>query len=493
MKSWWLRRTLRFRLALWYAVGGTVLLAAFSATLYVYVTQRMARPLDLELRRDLAKIEQRLSVAGDGQVLWEGHPLPQRGAWSAQNPWFELWDDHGRLMARMWPFTDNRVQQMPAAPVRDRETISVFNVAQDLRLRVLSVPYDMPGATPDWMIRVMRVHEPVADALGALRLIIFVTLPIVVACLVVGGYVLTRRWLAPLDEMVAEANRITADDLGRRLPVTNPYDELGRLATVFNVTLDRLEASFTALDRFVTDASHELRTPLTTLRSVGEVGLRRGRTVEEYREIIGSMLEEAQRLQVLIHRLLDLASAEGGAAELHVSEVRVDALVGTCVGELGILAESKRQQLTVDSVPCSVVSDPVILRQALQNLVDNAIKYSPDESAIHVTVRDQADEVVIGVADEGPGISPEHRAHLTERFYRPDRSRGRDKGGFGLGLSITNAYMRVLGGVLEFEPGNPSGSTFRLRLKKVAKPSATNTSAAAKKRNARAATFSAPA
>src|SRR5581483_7161130 len=165
---------------------------------------------------------------------------------------------------------------------------------------------------------------PAADALGALRLIIFVALPIVVALLVIGGYTITRHWLDPLDRMVAEANRITASDLSRRLPVPNPHDELGRLASVFNDTLDRLEASFVALDRFVADASHELRTPLTTLRSVGEVGLRRSRTVEEYREIIGSMLEDAQRLQLLIQRLLELASAEGGASVVHRTPVRVD-------------------------------------------------------------------------------------------------------------------------------------------------------------------------
>jgi two-component system, OmpR family, sensor kinase len=466
MKRWWERRTLRFRLALWYAVGGTVLLAGFSATLYFFVANRMARPLDAQLRRDLAAVERQLSIAPNGHVLWNGRELPDRAAWGTQNPWFELWDDHGRLVTRLWPFTDNRVKMVPAAPVPARETISVFNVAQDLRLRVLSVPYDMPGQTPDWMIRVMRVHEPIADALGALRLIIIVVLPVVVALLVIGGYTLTRRWLTPLDQMVTEANQITADDLGRRLSVVNPHDELGRLTIVFNVTLDRLQASFRTLDRFVADASHELRTPLTTLRSVGEVGLRRGRTVEEYREIIGSMLEEAQRLQQLIQRLLELASAEGGAAVLHRSTVRIDELVATCNNELGILTEAKHQRLVTDSVPCSVITDPVIFRQALQNLVENAIKYSPADSTIRVTVRDSARSIHIAVADEGPGIAPEHRGQLTERFFRPDPGRGRGRGGFGLGLSITKAYMHVLGGTLDYEPAQPRGSIFHLTLPK---------------------------
>jgi len=216
----------------------------------------------------------------------------------------------------------------------------------------------------------------------------------------------------------------------------------------------------------VADASHELRTPLTTLRSVGEVGLRRSRTVEEYREIIGSMLEEAQRLQLLIQRLLELASAEGGAAAVHHVEIRLNDYVASCVAELGILAEFKRQQILVESDPCTVRTDPVLFRQALQNLVDNAIKYSPDRSVIRVVVRDRPEAVEVTVTDEGAGISPENRAHLMERFFRPDRGRGRTSGGFGLGLSITKAYMRVIGGTLEYEPAQPQGSTFRLTLPK---------------------------
>jgi heavy metal sensor kinase len=377
-------------------------------------------------------------------------------------PWFEVWDENGKLVRRMWPFSENRVRQVPNAPARGRDTISIFSVAEDLRLRVLSVPYNVASRNQEWTLRIMRIHQPAADALGALRLIIILTLPIVVSLIVLVGYFFTRRWLLPLDRMAAEANHITADDLSRRLPVVNPNDELGRLATVFNVTLDRLQGSFDALDRFVADASHELRTPLTTLRSVGEVGLRRSRTVEEYREIIGSMLEEAQRLQLLIQRLLELASAEGGPPSAHRTPIRIDEYAAACVNEIGILAEFKHQQISLAGEPCTLVTDPVLFRQALQNLLDNAIKYSPDSSVIRVTIREAPSAVEVSVTDEGPGITPESRTHLMERFFRPDRARGRNSGGFGLGLSITKAYMRIVGGSIHYEPAEPRGSTFRL-------------------------------
>jgi len=466
MSRWWETGTLRFRLALWYGVGGAVLLALFSATVYLFVADRMARPLDHQLRGDLHDVRQRLEVRPGRRILWDGREIPEHVEWNADDPWFELWDEHGQLVRRYWPFQPSRVALPPIAPARSRDTVSIFNIAPDITLRVLSVPYSVPGHADGWMIRVMHLHTPIGDALAALRLIMLVALPIVIALLVIGGYLITRAWLSPLDRMVAEANRISAYELSRRLPVANPRDELGRLASVFNVTLDRLAASFMALDRFVADASHELRTPLTTLRSVGEVGLRRSRTVDEYREIIGSMLEEAQRLQLLIQRLLELATAEGGAPALQRTRLRLDEFVSGCVGELAILAEHRNQQLALDTKPCTTTTDPVLFRQALQNLVDNAIKYSPEHSTIRVSVREVDGQFHIAVTDEGPGISPENRVHLTERFFRPDRARGRDKGGFGLGLSITKAYMRLLGGSIDYEPTKPQGGTFRLTLPK---------------------------
>jgi len=241
-------------------------------------------------------------------------------------------------------------------------------------------------------------------------------------------------------------------------------DELGRLAAAFNRTLGRLEDSFNTLDRFVANASHELRTPLTTLRSVGEVGLRRSRTVEEYREIIGSMLEEAQRLHRLVERLLELASAEGGAKNAHAEQFPLAQFVTACVNEIGILAESKHQQIAISAAECSVRTDPVLLRQALQNLIDNAMKYSPAGATIRIGIAVQGAECRVSVTDEGPGIPPEHLTRLADRFYRVEDSRGRGPGGFGLGLAITKAYMRVLGGRLECSPGEPRGSCFSLIL-----------------------------
>jgi len=184
--------------------------------------------------------------------------------------------------------------------------------------------------------------------------------------------------------------------------------------------------------------------------------------VEEYREIIGSMLEEAQRLQLLTQRLLELASTEGDAPTVERVPVRLDEVVRRCVGELGILAENKSQRLLLETPECTAQTDAVLLRQAIQNLVDNAIKYSPAGTTIQIKVREAGDHWVIEVTDEGPGIGVEHRSRLTARFFRPDSARDRERGSFGLGLALTKAYMRLLGGAVTYEPAAGGGSTFRL-------------------------------
>jgi len=279
--------------------------------------------------------------------------------------------------------------------------------------------------------------------------------------LVLVGCLLTGHWLRPLQDMVAEAERISVDDLGRRLPRVNPHDELGRLAGVFNDTLTRLEDSFATLERFSADASHELRTPLTTLRSVGEVALQRSRSVEEYREVIGSMLEEAQRLQSLVERLLQLARANDGLKVIK-SPVRLDQVVRDCVAELGILAEEREQQIVVSGPDCTVRTDPMLFRQALQNLLDNAIKFSPPRTTIGIVLTMTEDVFEVAVSDEGPGVKPALRRLLTHRFFRADSAR--IAGGFGLGLAITQAYVEALGGTLAYEARSPGGSLFRITL-----------------------------
>ena len=166
MSRWWRRRTLRFRLAVWYAVGGTLLLTSFSAAIYLYVYDRMGRPLAYELAQDLSEVQRNVQVLPDNSIRWKGRPVDAHGPWTTEYPWFELWDHKRELVCRLWPFAEHRVVQPPSAPFPKRETLAIYNVAPDLRLRVYSVPFQLPDRSEEWMIRLMRIHEPTGDALG---------------------------------------------------------------------------------------------------------------------------------------------------------------------------------------------------------------------------------------------------------------------------------------------------------------------------------------
>jgi heavy metal sensor kinase len=263
--------------------------------------------------------------------------------------------------------------------------------------------------------------------------------------------------------MAERARTITADHLGRRLPVDDPEGELGQLAIVFNDTLARLERSFAELRRFTADASHELRTPLTAIRSVGEVGLRGHRDDHAYREIIGSMLEEADRLTRLVDTLLVLSRADADALRLRLERIDVRALTDEITAQLEVLAEEKRQVLSIEApARIEVVADRIILRQALLNLLDNAIKYSPEGGHIRVIVGQRTGLATIEVVDNGPGIAPEHREAIFRRFYRVDPARTRNAGGAGLGLCIARWAVELHGGRIELESEEGKGSTFRI-------------------------------
>jgi heavy metal sensor kinase len=290
--------------------------------------------------------------------------------------------------------------------------------------------------------------------------------PITVMVAVALVYRVTSSALSPLSTMVRRAEQITAERLNERLPVHNPSDDLGHAARVFNELLQRLEDSFTQLKRFTSDASHELRTPLASLRSIGEVSLQNHHSAAEYREVVASMLEEVRRLTHLVDRLLVIARADSGQFSLNLSVFSCLDLIHEVTDLVGILAEDKDQTIRVSaSAELTIRADRAILRQAVLNLVDNAIKYSPRESEILVEARRLSEGMAeIAISDRGPGIPIAERALVFDRFYRTDEGRSRASGGAGLGLSIAKWAIEVHAGSIGVLPGSAGGSCFYVRI-----------------------------
>ena len=461
-RRWWRSHSVRVRLAFWYVGAMLVVIGVYVAAVYVFVSRNASENLNQQLRQDFTWVYASLYQDEEGMYMLTE---PERIDPDFPLPWVQVWrGDRSRVVYR------NGEAQRTSVPESRSvvgEGIVTLTAEDGERMRIMTQRGALKGpfAESRVVIQIGRSESSMDAQLRDLALILVLGLPIAVAVAGVGGYVLARRALAPIERMTSHARTITAERLSDRLPVDNPDDEMGRLAAVFNQTLGRLEQSFEQMRRFTADVSHQLRTPLTAIRSVGEVGLRAGRRDEaSYRAIIGSMLEETDRLSVLVDRLLSLSRAETHQATLTPDSVSLVELAEDVVGHLGVLAEEKGQSLSVDATgrPTAVV-DRVVLRQALINLVDNAIKFTPSGGQVSVRVTSDDGTAVVDVTDTGPGIPSEARERIFDRFFRGDELAA---SGTGLGLSIAKGAVEANGGQLTLERSDAQGTTFRIRLSK---------------------------
>jgi heavy metal sensor kinase len=304
-------------------------------------------------------------------------------------------------------------------------------------------------------------------------------IPIAIVLASVGGYFLARKSLAPVVAMSSQAGRIGAANLHERLAVQNDRDELGQLARSFNSLLDRLSQSFERQRRFMADASHELRTPVAILRGEAEVALsQQSRSLEEYRESLGVLHQEAERLTHIVEDLFTLTRADAGQYPLQSRDFYLDELVSECVHSARTLASAKKISLNFEGACESPIhADESLLRRMILNLLDNGIKYTPEGGRVTVTCHHAADEYVLSVTDTGGGIPADLQPRIFERFFRVDKARSRaenDGGGAGLGLSISRWIAEAHHGRLELTRSDSVGSTFTAYLPTRSSPSASS-------------------
>jgi len=304
-------------------------------------------------------------------------------------------------------------------------------------------------------------------------------IPIAILLASGGGYFLARKSLAPVVAMSTQAGRIGAANLHERLKIENERDELGHLAGSFNSLLDRLSQSFERQRRFMADASHELRTPVAILRGEAEVALsQQARSLEEYRESLQVLHQEAERLTHIVEDLFTLTRADAGQYPLQPRDFYLDELVSECVHSARTLALARKICLNFEEASESPIhADESLLRRMILNLLDNAIKYTPEGGRVTVTCRRTGKEYALSITDTGGGIPAELQPRIFERFFRADKARSRteyDGGGAGLGLSISRWIAEAHDGRLELVRSDSAGSTFTAYLPAEPFPSATN-------------------
>lgn len=254
---------------------------------------------------------------------------------------------------------------------------------------------------------------------------------------------LARRLTRPLEEIAAAADTIGGTNLQARIPEVARDIELREVARVLNDMLGRLEAAFVAQRRFVADASHELRSPLANLRGTAEVALRRPRSAEEYRDSLAVVLSEAERLSRLVDELLILSRVDTNQLGLDVRACDLSCLARGSVSAHAAMAQDKGVHLRLEAQPAAIIGDEHRLRQVVDNLLDNALRYAPVGSEVVVRACREDGRALLSVQDAGPGLSSEDQARVFDRFYRADAARERESGGLGLGLAIAKAIVEA--------------------------------------------------
>jgi heavy metal sensor kinase len=379
-----------------------------------------------------------------GQILTaDGRPLTGYGAGGADAPWVTA---EVRARALAGPAFTVTAPLGPDAQ-RYRVRVTAFREGDQQRLLVFA-------------ISLQRVEDDVSKLL-----VLFLSAaPPVLLGTTAAAYWLADRALRPVGQMTADAADIRADRLHERVVVPRSDDELKRLALTLNAMLDRVEEGVNQQRRLIADASHELRTPLAVMRTEIDVSLRVDDLPDAARDVLSSALEEINRMSRTVSNLLTLAALDEGKLELLTAWMDLRTCIDEAVDTLRPLAMDKKIRFEVAGEPLEVQADAPRIRLAFANLLDNAIRYSPIGGVVHISIWRRAGEVGVTVADEGPGIPPEHQEHLFDRFYRVDRVRHRSDGGSGLGLAICREIALAHGGATSVDSKPGSGSAFSLTL-----------------------------
>jgi two-component system, OmpR family, sensor kinase len=334
--------------------------------------------------------------------------------------------------------------------------------AKPVLLRSLTAPVIENGRLA-YIVQVSGLLTSVHTALSKLRTIFLIFLPVMILLSSLAGLYLADMIMKPLQHIIGTVRTISAENLKKRIDIPDTRDEIKKLADTFNSMLDKLDNSFTSQKQLIQDISHELRTPLTIIRGEIEVALKKERISGDYQAVLKSSLEEIQRISAIVENLLVLSRYDSQEVPLDTKRISVTALLQDIIADVKLLSDRKNQviELSADG-GYPVTADEGQLRRAFLNIIDNAIKYTPAQGRIRVSVEKKPAGVQVRISDSGPGIQKENLPLIFNRFYRVERSRSSE--GFGLGLSITESILRAHNATVSVDSEYGKGTTFTVTL-----------------------------
>jgi heavy metal sensor kinase len=442
------------RLTFWYSLVLLAGLSIFGAGIWLLVSHSLRASLDETLAQNAKGVITVLQSETEADHLRE-----ELTEYAAATPGGSLMEVQA---ARGQKIVASRIVALPA--VTDSSSTFGVQVNASRRYRTFISTILVNGAA--YRVLVATPLDATEATLSRLRLLLLWSAPIVLLLASLGGYWISRRALAPVDEITREAQVIGIQNLSQRLAVPASGDEIQRLSETWNGMLARLEGAVKRLSQFTADASHELRTPIALIRTTAELTLRRERSADTYREALRQVVVESERTTRLVEDLLLLARSDAGLPSLPLERMELTPLVQDVCQQGRVLAEARQLQISTEipEEPVYVEANDPALRRMLLLLLDNAVKYTPSGGRITLSVDCGSAGATVAVRDTGIGIPETALPHVFERFYRVDESRNRDAGGTGLGLSIAKWIAERHHASLEAESVVGEGSVFRIRF-----------------------------
>jgi heavy metal sensor kinase len=470
MKKTRIFRSLSFQLTLWYIIflGITIVLAG--AFLHKGFKDRLVNDLDKTV----------LEVADDTYEEWrEERGVGWKEAFARSEEHFSTYspilmlveiaeEGKQRIAGTIYPdrYADGiylfETDLYYRADRSDIEAL-VYATVKDKRLGSYPVRMILYPVRGPYILQVGISLENTSRQLKQLLLTMILAGGLLLIVASAGGSFIINRALHPVKSVVKTAKNISADDLSLRINVKNRGDEIGALIETFNDMIIRLEKSVTRIRQFSGDVSHELRTPLTIIRGEVEVLLRKSRTKEEYTATLDSVLEESQRMEKIINDLLFLSRVEGMERSRLKDMVQLEEIISDVLESRETAVKRKRLHLTVESGDSHLIEgNRELLERMLANLVDNSVRYTPEGGHINISLAKEGETIKLAVSDTGIGIPEESLPKIFDRFFVVDKSRSKETGGSGLGLSIVKWIAESHGARIAVSSRLGQGTSFVL-------------------------------
>jgi len=454
--------SLVWRLTAWYSFAAFMMILMIAVISYYALVSAFTNEMDSYLRDTAEQLQDHITKRGLKFVVEE--ELPSR---SYMRTFSRVLDEKGALVSQtagMQKFLPLEVFPPAIELTEDLNGIDYFSQLRGRTLRLMSVQVMTPHRLT---IQLACDRKREAGILKRYKVTKTIVLSLSLLLCVVGGFFIAKRGIQPVSSIARTTEQIGHGTLHERIALEGLPDELAQLAKSFNAMLDRLQESFARISQFSEDIAHELRTPVNNLRGGMEVVLGKPRSPDDYRDAIGSALEECERLARLVDRLLFIARSEhsDGKIEYEVVSLRQELLNTQEFYEVN--AEESRVTITVDA-PANLTTkgNRDLLRSLIGNLVSNALAHTPPGGTVQLIAADVNHHPVITVRDSGKGIPPEHLPHIFDRFYRVDRSRTKTSGGVGLGLAIVNTIAKLHSASLNIESTVGKGTAISVTFPK---------------------------